>query len=60
MIQLIDTSDKTTSRITSSCWTVRQRKVDGIFHPSLTTISFESRALWLVIMISSDTDEKSS
>ena len=40
VIQSLNTSDKTTSQITSSCLTVCGRKIDTILHPS-TTISSE-------------------
>ena len=65
----VDTSDKTTSWITSAYLTVCWRKADGIIHPSSTTTSSESIAtLWLVAkyvawrvwLIFCDSDETSS
>ena len=41
--------EKNTSWITSVCLTICWGKVDGILHPSLTTISSDSKGtLWLV------------
>ena len=47
--QSVNISNKSTSRITSSCLTVFWTNVDGTLHTSLTTTSSESIAiLWLV------------
>ena len=44
----LDTSDKTTSRITSSCLTVSWRKVDDIFHLSLVITSSKKQSYLMV------------
>ena len=57
----LDTSDKSTFQITSSCLIICWRKVDGILYPSLTTISSKVKiGICFSIFGFLTSDEKSS